>query len=88
VQVLDVRELGEWESGHIPGAVHVPYHDIAEIPPGIDPAAPVAVICASGQRAAVGASLLARHGVREVIHVVDGGVAGWGREGWPLEATS
>jgi hypothetical protein len=34
----------------------------------------------------VGASLLARHGVREVIHVVDGGVGGWGREGWPLEA--
>jgi rhodanese-related sulfurtransferase len=88
VQVLDVRELGEWESGHIPGAVHVPYHDIAEIPPGIDPAAPVAVICASGQRAAVGASLLARHGVREVIHVVDGGVAGWGREGWPMESGS
>ena len=37
------------------------------------------MICASGQRAAVGASLLARHGAREVIHVVDGGVGVWGR---------
>jgi rhodanese-related sulfurtransferase len=45
----------------------------------------VAVICASGQRAAVGASLLARHGAREVVHVVDGGVGAWGRQGWPLE---
>ena len=81
-----MRERSEWERGHIPGAVHMPYHDIDALPPGIDAAAPVAVICASGQRAAVGASLLARHGAREVIHVVDGGVAAWGREGWPLEA--
>ena len=44
------------------------------------------MICASGQRAAVGASLLARHGAREVIHVVEGGVGSWGRAGWPLEA--
>jgi hydroxyacylglutathione hydrolase len=34
----------------------------------------VAVICSSGQRAAVAASLLRRHGARDVLHVVDGGV--------------
>ena len=43
-------------------------------PAGIDPQRPVAVICGSGQRAASAASLLRRHGAREVIHVVDGGV--------------
>ena len=32
------------------------------------------MICASGQRAAVGASLVQRLGAREVLHVVDGGV--------------
>ena len=48
-------------------------------PTGIDPARPVAVICASGQRAAVGASLLQRAGAREVVHVVDGGVGRWKR---------
>ena len=37
------------------------------------------------QRAAVGASLLARHGAREVVHVVDGGVGSWARQGWPLQ---
>ncbi|HEY7074103.1 MAG TPA: MBL fold metallo-hydrolase, partial [Solirubrobacteraceae bacterium] len=37
VQVLDVRERSEWEDGHIPGAVHVPYHDIDGVPEGIDP---------------------------------------------------
>lgn len=85
VQVLDVREVAEWERGHIPGSVHVPYHDIRSVPEGIDADLAVAVICASGQRAAVGASLIARAGAHEVIHVVDGGVGAWGREGWPLE---
>jgi hydroxyacylglutathione hydrolase len=85
LQVLDVRERSEWDGGHIPGSVLTPYHDIQALPEGIDADVPVAVICASGQRAAVGASLLARQGVEEVIHVVDGGVGTWGREGWPLE---
>ena len=85
LQVLDVRERGEWEAGHLPGAVHVPYHDIDGIPAGMDPERPVAVMCASGQRAAVAASLLQRHGARAVIHVVDGGVGTWARAGGPLE---
>ena len=71
--------------GHIPGSIHEPYHDISALPEGIDPERPVAVICGSGQRAAVGASLLQRYGAREVIHVVDGGVPLWKRNGWPIE---
>ena len=85
VQVLDVRELSEWREGHIPGSMHVPYHDIEALPEGLDPERPTAVICASGQRSATAASLLARHGAREVIHVVDGGVSLWGRLGGALE---
>jgi hydroxyacylglutathione hydrolase len=85
VQILDVRELSEWRDGHIPGSMHVPYHDIRALPKGLDPERPTAVICASGQRSATGASLLAAHGAREVIHVVDGGVPLWGRLGGALE---
>jgi rhodanese-related sulfurtransferase len=85
LQILDVRELREWEGGHIPGSLHTPYHDIAAIPEGIDPARPIAVVCASGQRAAVAASLLARHGARDVLHVVHGGVGTWARTGGVLE---
>jgi hydroxyacylglutathione hydrolase len=85
VQILDVRERDEWDAGHIPGSVHVPYHDIHELPGGLDPERPVAVVCSSGQRAAPAGSLLRRHGAREVLHVVDGGVPRWGREGGPIE---
>lgn len=86
VQVLDVRERGEWDAGHIPGSRHAPYHELREPPRGLDSERPVAVICASGQRSAVGASLLQRHGIRDVLHVVDGGVGTWADRGWPIEA--
>ena len=69
-------------AGSIPGAVHTPYHDVDGIPDGIDPDRPVAAICATGQRAAVAASLLQRAGAREVLHVVDGGVGTWRRAGF------
>jgi hydroxyacylglutathione hydrolase len=85
MQLLDVREQAEWDAGHIPGSVHRPYHAIRALPEEVDPAGSVAVLCASGQRSAVGASLLQRFGVRDVIHVVDGGVPRWQREGWPVE---
>jgi rhodanese-related sulfurtransferase len=85
LQVLDVREQGEWDDGHIPGSVHEPYHDIDELPDGIYAGRPVAVICGSGQRSAVAASLLQRFGADDVIHVVDGGVPLWRRQGWPIE---
>jgi rhodanese-related sulfurtransferase len=73
-QILDVREQDEWDAAHIPGSTHAPYHGIHDLPEGIDREQPVAVICSSGQRAAVAASLLRRYGARDVLHVVDGGV--------------
>jgi len=85
LQLLDVRERSEWDEGHIPGSTHTPYHDIDAIPEWIDPGRPVAVVCASGQRAAVAASLLARHGAEHVVHVTAGGVGHWERAGHPVE---
>jgi hydroxyacylglutathione hydrolase len=85
VQVLDVRERSEWDRGHIPGSIHVPYHDIDGIPEGSHPDQPIAIVCSSGQRSAVAASLLLRHGAPQVIHVADGGVGTWEGQGWPIE---
>ena len=85
MQILDVRGRDEWDAGRIPGSVHRPYHDLHELPPELDPERPVAVICGSGQRSAVATGLLRRLGVRDVVHVVDGGVPLWAREGWPVE---
>ena len=79
-------ERTEWNAGHIPGSVHAPYHDIHGLPDELDPECPVAVVCSSGQRLTPAASLLRRHGARDVIHVVDGGVPLWKRQGSPAGA--
>ena len=85
VQILDVREQSEWDEGHIPGSAFMPWHDIDGLPDGLDPSRPIAVVCGSGQRSAVAASLVQRHGASHVIHVIEGGVPAWGRLGHPLE---
>jgi hydroxyacylglutathione hydrolase len=85
IQILDVREQDEWDDGHIPGSIHRPYHDMRELPDELDLQRPVAALCSSGQRAAVAASLLRRFGASDPIHVVEGGVPRWKREGWPVE---
>jgi hydroxyacylglutathione hydrolase len=84
LQILDVREQSEWDEGHIPGSVFMPWHDIDGLPDGLDPDRPIAVVCGSGQRAAVAASLVQRHG-GHAIHVIEGGVPAWARLGHPLE---
>ncbi|MFL5821544.1 MAG: rhodanese-like domain-containing protein [Solirubrobacteraceae bacterium] len=85
MQMLDVREQGERDRGYIPGSRFEPWHDIDGVTDGVDPRRPLAVLCSSGQRAAVAASLLQRHGATQVLHVVDGGVPEWERLGYPIE---
>jgi rhodanese-related sulfurtransferase len=85
LQMLDVRESAERDAGYIPGSLFEPWHDVDKIPDGLDAERPVAVLCASGQRAAVAASLLQRYGAKHVIHVVGGGVPKWRRLGHPIE---
>ena len=67
--VLDVRRPDEWQAGHLPRAVHIPFWEV-ERRAGEVPAGEVWVHCASGFRAAIGASILDRAG-RTVVHVDD-----------------
>jgi rhodanese-related sulfurtransferase len=85
LQVLDVRGRSEWDAGAHTGLRAHALPRRAEIPRGIEPDRPVAVICSSGQRSAVAASLLRRMGVERVIHVADGGVGTWQRQGHPID---
>ena len=74
--VLDVRNLGEREAGHIPGSMHIPLAElrrrIAEVPTS----GPVVVNCAGGWRSSVAASLLRHHGRDDVSDLL-GGFAAW-----------
>lgn len=76
LQVLDVRLDSEWEAGHIAGATHLMLADLPGQQPELDPTRPTAVVCGSGYRSSVAASLLKRQGFSEVVNV-PGGMAAW-----------
>jgi glyoxylase-like metal-dependent hydrolase (beta-lactamase superfamily II) len=86
-QVLDIRQDGEFDAGHVPGADHVELGDLAELP-GSVPDRPTVVMCGHGERAMGAASLLARAGHHDVA-VLTGGPEDWANAtGRPLEVTS
>jgi hydroxyacylglutathione hydrolase len=75
LQLVDVRETTERDSGYIPGSQSVPYRLLRKLGGGaLDRSRPVVTVCESGPRAAIAASLLQREGF-DVRAVADGGVA-------------
>ena len=77
--LLDVRENGEWKSGHAPGAIHVPLGDIDKAPRRIKQGRPVVVMCASGMRSRTAAKHLRSLGYDATS--LSGGMAAWQRAG-------
>ena len=74
-QVLDVRSPAEWQTGSVPGAQWRYVPDLVDgAPAAINRSEPVWVVCASGFRASIAASLLQRLGYEPVV-LADGGIA-------------
>jgi rhodanese-related sulfurtransferase len=83
--VIDVRSAEEYASGHIPGAVNIPYDHVAERISEIDAPHGVALYCMVGPRARKGESALLAAGYTSVLHL-EGGLAAWKAAGLPVEA--
>ncbi len=88
VQVLDVREAGEFEAGRIPGAVNVPRgileFRIGELQDFVNKAGPVLIYCRTGGRAALAAVQLAKLGYTN-LKSITGGIMGWQAANLPVE---
>jgi len=76
VTILDVRQPGEYEEGHIPGAKLVPLAVLTDSLDEIDPSLPVVVYCAIGGRSRAAAQVLAGKGYEQVINL-SGGFKAW-----------
>lgn len=88
IQILDVRSPGEWERGHIPGAIHKYVADMRiEIDCCLDKDKPIAVYCDSGYRASIAASLLKSRGIKDVYNV-PGSWQAWTNMGYPIERSN
>jgi rhodanese-related sulfurtransferase len=84
LQVIDVRRPGEYESGHVPGAINLTLAHLEQELSNLDPAISTAVICASGYRSSAATSILERRGFAEIYNVV-GGTNGWIGAGFPVD---
>ncbi|MGE5374290.1 MAG: MBL fold metallo-hydrolase [Bacteroidota bacterium] len=82
--VVDVREPWEYRQGHVPGAILIPLGQLSSRVNELDPARPVAVICASGSRSQSAAALLGQQGFK-TIYNVSGGTGAWMYSGLELE---
>ncbi|HEY1354766.1 MAG TPA: rhodanese-like domain-containing protein [Solirubrobacterales bacterium] len=83
--VLDVRNGGEFDAGHVPGSIHIPYAELAGRVDELPRDRPLATICKAGKRSGLAASILQREGFEQIVHVASGGVPAWGALGRPLE---
>jgi rhodanese-related sulfurtransferase len=84
LQIVDVRNPGEYAGGHVPGAVNVPLARLAERVSALDPERPTAVICAGGYRSSAATSILQRRGFRRLYNIV-GGTSAWVSAGYATE---
>ncbi len=82
--LLDVRAQREWDDGHIRGAVHIPSPDTRSRYQEINPDKPITVICNTGRRSSMAASILFQNGFKKVYNVA-GGMSGWGAAGYSTE---
>ena len=80
VEVLDVREADERNSGYIGGSRHVPYRLVRAHGAELADGRPVVTICETGSRAAIAASVLAAAGV-DARPVLAGGLSEWRARG-------
>ncbi len=74
--LLDVRQHGEYETEHLPGAKLIPLPELDQARKTIDPTKPTLVYCAVGGRSRVAAQLLSGKGFDKVYNL-SGGIKAW-----------
>lgn len=85
---VDVREPLEFDSGHLPEAVNIPYYELKDRVDEIPLDRPVVIYCTySSWRAPYSGNLLADRGMNNV-YVLEGGASGWNAGGQVIYATS
>ncbi|HLG14930.1 MAG TPA: MBL fold metallo-hydrolase [Blastocatellia bacterium] len=85
LRIVDVRRPPEYSNGHVPGAVSEPLHHLEANLDRLDRERATAVICASGYRSSIAASIMSRSGFKNLFNVV-GGTSGWVGAGYSVES--
>ena len=84
VQVIDVRDTDEWETGHVAGADHIPVDDLFSRIDELDKNKRLLFICAMGVRSALACEMAAAFDYTELYNI-EGGTGAWVQDGYPIE---
>jgi rhodanese-related sulfurtransferase len=86
VVVLDIRTLGEFNTGRIAGAKNIDFEapDFEQRIDGLDKSKSYLVHCASGGRSTHSLLLFKKHQFQSIYHL-DGGIKAWQKAGLPVE---
>jgi rhodanese-related sulfurtransferase len=76
LQIIDVREPGEFASGHIPGAKNIPLGQLQERHREINPDKPAVMVCLSGGRSSRACEWLESKKYHKIYNLL-GGMSGW-----------
>lgn len=85
-RILDVRSASEYEEGHVPGAIHVPYTRIVADRDQLPDLGALTVHCGSGVRAALATSALERLGYE--VTYANGDFSDWQDQAEKVETGS
>lgn len=85
-QLLDVRTVGEFSSGHLTNARNLDWTSgqLEAAVPALDKSKPVLLYCASGRRSDAARQFLVTQGFTDVVDL-EGGIGAWRSAGKPLE---
>jgi rhodanese-related sulfurtransferase len=83
--ILDVRTAKEYAAGHVPDAIHIPYHQLWQRHAGLSAgkADLIVVYCSHGPHAGMAKLQLWALGYRKLAYL-KGQMSGWKREGLPM----
>lgn len=76
VRIVDVRTASEHAMARIPGSENIPLSSFADASKSWDPAEPIVLYCATGNRSAEAAEMLQAAGFDNVYDLA-GGIAAW-----------
>lgn len=82
--LVDVRSAGEFGAAHISGALHIPTPLLRSRYVELDPDRDIALVCSTGHRSSLAASILKQHGFSRIWNVA-GGMTGFNAAGFAPE---
>ncbi|MDR0801715.1 rhodanese-like domain-containing protein [Fluviicola sp.] len=88
IQLLDVRTSGEYEQGHLAGALQADWNNLGQFKERIaslDKQKPVYIYCLAGSRSAAAQKWMLQEGFRKVVNL-QGGINAWNLENLPVES--